>query len=143
MHFSPCLVSSPSKLDPHALRLHILPLGIDRDGSSSSDSGGGGGGVAIVCGAAIGALPGTGASIFDGVTTFADEPVSVPCFFSTSGGISVVLCLPVVQGGIVRNSSNVSTRGLQHFHPVFSNQYILSLNEPSLPGIPKLQTLPF
>jgi len=48
----------------------------------------------------------------------ADEPVSAPCFFSTSGGISVVLCLPVVQGGMERNSSNVKTRGLQHFQPV-------------------------
>jgi hypothetical protein len=28
-----------------------------------------------------------------------------------------VLCLPVVQGGMVMNSSKVKTRGLQHFHP--------------------------
>lgn len=40
-------------------------------------------------------------------------------FFSTWGGWSVVLCLPVVQGGMVRNSSNVRTRGLQHFQPIF------------------------
>lgn len=26
-------------------------------------------------------------------------------------------CLPVVQGGMVMNSSKVRTRGLQHFHP--------------------------
>lgn len=30
---------------------------------------------------------------------------------------SIVECLPLVQGGIVRNSSNVRTRGLQHFQP--------------------------
>jgi hypothetical protein len=30
----------------------------------------------------------------------------------------VVECLPVVQGGIDRNSSKVRTRGLQHFQPV-------------------------
>jgi len=39
-------------------------------------------------------------------------------FFSIVGGRSVVLCLPVVHGGIVRNSSKVRTRGLQHFQPV-------------------------
>lgn len=42
---------------------------------------------------------------------------SAPVFFSIWGGCSVVLCFPVVQGGIVRNSSKVRTRGLQHFHP--------------------------
>jgi hypothetical protein len=40
-----------------------------------------------------------------------------PCFFSICGGTSVVECLPVVHGGIERNSSKVSTRGLQHFQP--------------------------
>ena len=30
---------------------------------------------------------------------------------------STVECLPVVHGGIDRNSSNVKTRGLQHFQP--------------------------
>ena len=34
-----------------------------------------------------------------------------------AGVSSTVECLPVVQGGMERNSSNVSTRGLQHFHP--------------------------
>jgi hypothetical protein len=29
----------------------------------------------------------------------------------------VVLCLPVVHGGMERNSSKVRTRGLQHFQP--------------------------
>lgn len=38
-------------------------------------------------------------------------------FFSRVGGVSVVECLPVVHGGIARNSSNVRTRGLQHFQP--------------------------
>lgn len=40
-------------------------------------------------------------------------------FFSIVGGMSVVLCLPVVHGGIERNSSKVRTRGLQHFQPVY------------------------
>lgn len=38
-------------------------------------------------------------------------------FFSIAGGLSVVECFPVVQGGIERNSSKVRTRGLQHFQP--------------------------
>jgi hypothetical protein len=38
-------------------------------------------------------------------------------FFSIVGGRSVVECLPVVHGGMERNSSNVRTRGLQHFQP--------------------------
>ena len=33
------------------------------------------------------------------------------------GVSSIVECLPVVHGGISRNSSNVKTRGLQHFQP--------------------------
>lgn len=37
---------------------------------------------------------------------------------SGAGVSSVVECLPVVQGGIERNSSNVRTRGLQHFQPM-------------------------
>ena len=36
---------------------------------------------------------------------------------SGAGVSSVVECLPFVQGGIERNSSNVRTRGLQHFQP--------------------------
>lgn len=34
-----------------------------------------------------------------------------------AGVSSTVECFPVVQGGISRNSSNVKTRGLQHFQP--------------------------
>lgn len=33
------------------------------------------------------------------------------------GVSSTVLCLPVVHGGMERNSSKVRTRGLQHAHP--------------------------
>lgn len=36
---------------------------------------------------------------------------------SGAGVSSTVECLPVVHGGISRNSSNVKTRGLQHFQP--------------------------
>lgn len=37
---------------------------------------------------------------------------------SGAAGSSSVECLPIVQGGIDKNSSKVRTRGLQHFHPV-------------------------
>ena len=43
---------------------------------------------------------------------FASEDVS-----SDTGVSSTVECLPVVHGGIERNSSKVKTRGLQHFQP--------------------------
>ena len=39
-------------------------------------------------------------------------------FWAGAGVSSTVECFPVVHGGISRNSSNVSTRGLQHFQPV-------------------------
>jgi hypothetical protein len=48
--------------------------------------------------------------------------------FSRAGGRSVVECLPVVQGGIDKNSSKVRTRGLQHFQPVqLSNCMVIEL----------------
>ena len=34
------------------------------------------------------------------------------------GVSSTAECLPVVQGGMERNSSKVRTRGLQHFQPI-------------------------
>lgn len=39
-------------------------------------------------------------------------------FGSGAGVSSIVECLPVVQGGMERNSSKVKTRGLQHSQPV-------------------------
>lgn len=36
---------------------------------------------------------------------------------SGAGVSSTVECLPVVHGGMARNSSKVKTRGLQHFQP--------------------------
>ena len=114
MHFSPSLL--PVYDCPHAFRLQILPCGISKLGSSSSDSGGGGGGVGIACGGAIGALDASSVDVVGFGTAVAASDAST-CFFSIVGGMSVVECLPVVQGGIARNSSKVRTRGLQHFHP--------------------------
>lgn len=96
-----------------------MPFGTSRLGSSSSDSGGAGGGVAVGCGAAAAATGAredeaseTGLVVGTGLS-----PMLSPCFFSMAGGMSVVLCLPVVQGWMERNSSKVRTRGLQHFQP--------------------------
>jgi len=46
--------------------------------------------------------------------------MSTSGFDSGAGVSSTVLCFPVVHGGMDRNSSNVSTRGLQHRHPTKS-----------------------
>jgi hypothetical protein len=45
----------------------------------------------------------------------------------TGAGVSsTVECLPVVHGGMERNSSKVRTRGLQHFQPVrVKSEYVL------------------
>ena len=85
-------------------------------GSSSSSSGGAGedGG----CGAAacaVGARPGFGAAGSEEVWRVGASAGAV--LGSSAGVSSMVLCLPVVHGGMVMNSSNVKTRGLQHFHP--------------------------
>lgn len=94
---------------------------ISSDGSSDSDSGGGAGervGVgAAKAGCALNALftaleeIGFGGG---GVGWVSSEGAGGGAGVGVS---SMVECLPVVQGGIARNSSNVSTRGLQHFHP--------------------------
>jgi hypothetical protein len=50
-----------------------------------------------------------------------DERIGASAGFGAgAGGSSTVLCLPVVQGGIERNSSKVRTRGLQHFQPRYT-----------------------
>jgi len=38
-----------------------------------------------------------------------------------------VECLPVVHGGMARNSSKVRTRGLQHFHPIDTYQFLVHI----------------
>ncbi len=93
-----------------------MPFGISKLGSSSSDSGGGGGGVAVCCGANIGPREASGVGVA-GLEETGVVSTASPCFFSMVGGRSVAECLPVVHGGMERNSSKVRTRGLQHFHP--------------------------
>lgn len=106
---------------PHARRLHVRPSGISSAGSSSSDSGGGGGGgVAEGVATLTGARGRAGPAVWDVVVSFRRAGSEGASFFSIWGGRSVVLCLPVVQGAISRNSSKVKTRGLQHFQPVIA-----------------------
>ena len=86
-------------------------------GSSSSDSRAGGGGVAVDRGVAIGAREEADDS-GGGLIVKDAAKLASGWVFSIAGGLSVVECFPVVQGGMERNSSKVRTRGLQHFQPV-------------------------
>jgi hypothetical protein len=88
-----------------------------RLGSSLSESGETGGGVGTGWGAEMGARDeAVGSSGVGEIESVATE-LGSGWDFSRAGGRSVVECLPVVQGGIDRNSSKVRTRGLQHFQP--------------------------
>ena len=115
----------------HPLLLHVAPGGIEADGSSDSDSGGGAG-DRVGVGAAIGArgLEGSSVDSEPFVATAMGFGAAGAGRLSTGGegpgagaGVSSTAeCLPVVHGGIERNSSKVRTRGLQHVQPVVSSQ---------------------
>jgi hypothetical protein len=65
----------------------------------------------------VGARPGAAGS--EAGVVDASVGASAGAVLGSSAGVSsTVLCLPVVQGGMVMNSSKVKTRGLQHFQPV-------------------------
>jgi hypothetical protein len=70
----------------------------------------------VGCGAEIGPREASGVGVA-GLEGTGVMSTASPCFFSMVGGRSVVECLPVVHGGMERNSSKVRTRGLQHFQP--------------------------
>ena len=94
--------------------------GIESEGSSESGSGAGadavlGVGVGRAAAAAEIGVVVLGADC--SVTRFANAALSIS-LGASFGVSSTVECLPVVQGGMVRNSSKVRTRGLQHFQPV-------------------------
>jgi hypothetical protein len=115
----------------------VTPGGTEADGSSDSDSGGGAGDREGV-GAATGArgLEGSwdeSAPFVETAIGFggaaADRLSSEGTGCGAGAGVSsTVECLPVVHGGIERNSSNVRTRGLQHFQPVDSSQITFYLS---------------
>ena len=113
------------KLQPRRRQLALG--GIVAPGSSESESGRITTAVAGSC-AACGAIDAeeSGASLGDVIgllvgTTAAGTAVGSSFGVGFSGGLGVsstVECLPVVHGGIERNSSKVKTRGLQQFQPV-------------------------
>lgn len=122
--------SSPSREDAvlalevvlQPRRLHVVPRGIGVDGSSES----------VSCSTGGGAESGI-EGVSWGIGTFWAISRLVKALGADGGGIwscasvkvlgcgfgvsSVVECLPIVHGGIDRNSSNVKTRGLQHLQP--------------------------
>ena len=116
------LLAVETALQPR--RLHVAFEGVGKEGSSDSDSGGGGGMPATAgCGAWATRGPDAGVGVpcmteidFCGGSLCSD--VFGDLASSGSGVAFTVECLPVVHGGILRNSSNVNTRGLQHFQPI-------------------------
>jgi hypothetical protein len=125
-HTSSSLDAEPVYVLLQRLRLHVAPCGIEADGSSDSESGGGAG-DRVGVGAATGTRGLEGSSVES--APFVDTEIGfggagagrlsfegADCG-AGAGVSSTVECLPVVQGGISRNSSKVRTRGLQHFQP--------------------------
>ena len=89
-------------------------------GSSSSDSGGGAGEAEGLGAACADGKRGAGAgsdSSREPRLTWVPLEMSGAWTGSGAGVSSTSECLPVVQGSMARNSSNVRTRGLQHFQP--------------------------
>ncbi len=137
MHSSSSRGILSSRLFPHPRLLHVIPGTISASGSSDSSSGGSGLGVddGVCCCvarvAAIGLVTGTIAGIGAAASTASG-------LGGGAGVSSTVECLPLVQGGMARNSSKVRTRGLQHFHPVnyrTSVRYLVIIS-PLLEGNP-------
>lgn len=116
---------------PQERRLHVVFSGTGLSGSSLSSSSSGFG-VVDLGGGAIGidsAAGGAGAALRIGtvveeVDMGFNRGSSAAGLFDCAGAAfsSTVECLPVVHGGMARNSSNVRTRGLQHFQPAIRNQ---------------------
>lgn len=111
---------------PHERLLQVVLGGIGASGSSLSSSrrgsgveGFGGGGRAprfsLAGAATLGFVPSV---LVDMGFNRGASSSAFASFAAEAGVSSTVECLPVVHGGMFRNSSNVRTRGLQHFHPV-------------------------
>ena len=111
-------------------RRQVAFSGIDSEGSSESGSGGGAGVAVLLVGVGIGAVL-VEIGVVTGTVSLVDSDCPVPpyreisAFLGSSLGVSsTVVCLPVVQGGMLRNSSKVRTRGLQHFQPARGVSYV-------------------
>ena len=104
-------------LTPQPRRRQIVSGGIGRAGSSESDSGSGGVGDGADCGVDWGARIGKDALSDTSIGLGGGINVSSVVGFGGAGVSSTVECLPVVHGGMDKNSSKVRTRGLQQFQP--------------------------
>lgn len=121
-----------AELLPHERLLHVVFGGMGASGSSLSSSNRGSGvdgrsGGAIDESVSLVVAEGLAVVLSDSFDTgplliaigFSLGPSSSTflAFAAAVGVSSTVECLPVVQGGIDRNSSKVRTRGLQHIQP--------------------------
>jgi hypothetical protein len=106
---------------PHPFLLHFAPFGMSLLGSSDSDSASGAGAGAgearggCTAGVTMGIRGTVTSSTGTGAATAAAQ--SADGFGWGAGVSSTVLWVPVVHGGMARNSSKVRTRGLQHCQP--------------------------
>jgi hypothetical protein len=99
---------------PQPFRRHVAFSGITASGSS--ESGSSTTGFAGVLVGRSGSFVSTGSGA--GAVSVGGAAGSSVAFTGSAAGVSsTVECLPVVQGGMARNSSKVRTRGLQHFQP--------------------------
>lgn len=106
-----------AELAPHPRLLHVTLSGIAASGSSESDSGAAAASGALDC-PGVGTRGGGCAVPFEIGLGFGGGAFSSEALEGSGIGVSsTVLCLPVVHGGMLRNSSKVRTLGLQHFQP--------------------------
>jgi len=107
-----------STLQPR--RRQVVLAGMVASGSSDSNSSKTGAdsatGFAATAGAGLGRR-GVGTGVAVGCAVGVAFASGVASSAGGAGESSIVECLPVVHGGIDMNSSNVRTRGLQHFQP--------------------------
>lgn len=101
---------------PQDLLLHVAFGGVGVEGSSLSSSSRGSGAAGLGGGAIDERVSVAGLELFETAIGFGFGKLSsVWTGLGSGAGVSsIVECLPVVHGVIVKNSSNVRTRGLQH-----------------------------
>lgn len=117
-HVSSSRALDPVYVTPQVFRRHVALAGISNEGSSESGSSGAGfAGVGVAMAGEIAGRSGRVVFVSAGVGAGGS---SVAFLGSGAGVSSTVECLPVVHGGMARNSSKVKTRGLQHFQPAKS-----------------------
>lgn len=111
-------------------RRQVVSGGTGRSGSSDSDIGGvdGRAGGSVVWGTWFFEIKPEVSLVVEIALNVGFEGLRLIGFLGGArlGVSSMMECLPVVQGGMERNSSKVKTRGLQQFHPVHVESAICS-----------------